>query len=242
MSYPHIQTNANNIEYIAPSVLRKGSIPRFRVIASTLVTGPENLFVVRTSNLEDFTRHFERILHIELRVTNTMHSSWSIFRQDRHWEDTREDSHFGLVLRHSIWDIKTDFAGRSFEKPNLYPNVTTAMYYVNDGQEKSLIPYIQELDTLISSGMHIIPRPDFDVWEWKELLVARLFDWGYAELSWSYSKHNLQSEKVAFRITYLIENIIENQRLQNITVESINMKYDILPQEVAILVTSSNEW
>lgn len=237
MLYPDIQTNANTLKYVAPSVLRQGSIPRFRIIASTLVTGPEDLFVVRSSMPEDFTRHFERILHIELRVTNNMHSSWSIFRQDRHWEDIREDGHIGLVLRHSTWNIKVDIESKAFAKTDLYPDLVTFMYYINDEQENDLIPYIQELDTLISCGVCITPRPDIDDWQWNELLIARMFDWGYTELSWNYSKHNPQCEKLVFEITQLIENVIDNQRSQDITVESINMKYDIHPQEVAILVT-----
>lgn len=240
MLYPDIQTNANTIKYVAPSVLRQGSIPRFRIIASTLVTGPEELFVIRTSMPEDFTRHFERILHIELRVTNNMHASWSIFRQDRHWEDIREDDHFGLVLRHSTWNIKADFESKAFTKTDFYPNLTTSMYYVNDGQENNLIPHIQELDTLISCGVCITPRPDVNQWQWKEILVARMFDWGYTELSWNYSQYNLQCEKVAFKIMQLIESVIANQCSQDITVESIHMKYDMLPQEVAILATPSS--
>jgi hypothetical protein len=235
------KTNANRVRNVQPKTAELGSLIRFYKIANDLVNGLSDLFVLRTPAPEDFKRHFERILHISLQVSNTSLTSWSIFRQNREWDAEPEEEHFGLVLRQARWDTITDLSKESYKRHNTQPSVTITTRYMTDDDCDDLLNEIQILDRLLIAGVNLEMRPETVSGEWDEIAISRAFDWGGVNLTWNVSRYNDRCETAAIAVTRTMEAILKEHSLKHPnTIEAIDMLYpSSRPETTALLFPSS---
>lgn len=159
------KSNAKQLYAAQPHVLREQSLPRLRAIAKTLVEGPTDLFVRRTSKKSDMKRHFEHILRIILDIPNVSYTAWSVFCREREWEAETDQSHPALILRHSIWNLRSDLKNEVYKSGLDQPSVSTSIYYVEKDRYSGLSTYIRNLDTILEQGVSIKPRPESSVWD-----------------------------------------------------------------------------
>lgn len=225
-------TNARFHRNIEPIIAEEGSLLRFRIVADTFIAGPADLFVLRTSALHEHKRQYERILHISLRIADTVLSSWAIYRQEREWETDIGKESVGMVLRRSKWDIKADLSSHSYRIIGAQPTISITTRYVDEASCTSLISSILELDRMLISGVSLNERSEFDQYEWHELAIFRALDWGILNLAWNFFRENVAVEELVFRITKEIDDVLDKVGDHKV-IELIEMLYESPRTEAA---------
>lgn len=134
--------------------------------------------------------------------------SWSIYSQDR--QELKN-----IIVRKVIWDMDKDTA---FAKKNVkthremvltsYPSIATFNKYILLPQSNSIIQMIKNLDEEVENGF-ILKENENPTWEWRDLELLRLYDWGQIHFTWSTEKKNENVEKTLKQLTSMLDSIVE---------------------------------
>lgn len=200
--------NAQNVVYEEKGVLRSNTFGCTMATANEIVFGPEDIFVCHTATDND--QHFERILRVLIRVPNRRVESWAVFRPEREWQDDHgEPVETPCVLRHSTWDIKADRLSEPW-KSGKGPTVFTKTRHVAEDHCRALAQQFTHLDSILVSGVQIeTSSRSYDEIKWQEISIYRAFDWGVTDMTWHFSRRNLQAELAAFDLARSIEETID---------------------------------
>lgn len=146
----------------------------------------------------------ERILRI-IRWNNVGASySWSIYAEDRHEFNK-------VVVKKVIWNMETDkkrmieFIDIDPEKVLMAcPDINIVSVYIDEKHSQQIVEAVKELDELAEKGI-VWDTEEHPTWEWKDLDILRLYDWGRVNLLWCPCKKCEELEKRMKRIIELID-------------------------------------
>lgn len=75
-----------------------------------------------------------------------------------------------------------------------YPSIATFNKYILLPQSNSIIQMIKNLDEEVENGF-ILKENENPTWEWRDLELLRLYDWGQIHFTWSTEKKMRMSRK-----------------------------------------------
>jgi len=168
---------------------------------------------------------YEQILRIRRWNTNKPSFSWTVYSAER--EELND-----IVVRKVIWDMDVDmkYAKEKIrnQKQDLlmnWPSITTQNNYIPSCCSENIIQMINNLDSIIKHGILLNANIN-PSWEWKDLELKRLYNWGQVHSTWSTNMKNVDVEN---RINMLITTLdsIENKACDEI--QAIYLNYSIPP-------------
>ena len=171
----------------------------------------------------------EYICILRIRIWNQMgkSSSWSIYSRDREVSDK-------LIIRRVVWDIDADETWvRSNIKENRelilkkWPSIEIRNVYLQASQNYTIIHLINNLDLEIENGF-VLHHNENPAWEWRDLEMLRLYNWGQIHFTWCASKKNEVVEK---KIRELISGLDFSIRKDNEQIYQMNFYYSVDPEE-----------
>ena len=158
--------------------------------------------------------------------------SWTIYSPER--EELR-----GIVIRKVEWDIGKDkelIKANIREFPQEYvekwPDITTVNYYIELSHYKDIRNALNNLDNIIRSGI-VLEKNDNPNWEWRDLEVKRLYDWGQIHNTWSTHMKNQRVENVLKTLIDILN--FYSDKIEN-KVQVIDLRYSVLPESYKSLI------
>jgi hypothetical protein len=172
--------------------------------------------------------NYEEILRIRKWNSGGRSYSWSIYSNER-----EEFSHCAtFTIRQVVWDLSCDKKDaqnriKKFREDLLeeWPTICTKNYCIDSKYNDEIIYHIEMLDGAIRNGINI-SNNDMPLWDWKDLELKRLLDWGNIQCTWSNNMQSKEVEGIILHIEKKLEDIICKPHRERY---SIDMNYSILP-------------
>lgn len=170
---------------------------------------------------------YEQIIRVRKWGTNGQCLSWSIYSTER-------ESMGDIVIRKVVWEMEQD---KIFVKKNIrekkrelltnWPSIICQTHYVCSAYSGDIARSVIELDNVIEEGILLEKNP-IPNWEWRDLEVKRLYDWGQVHNTWSTHRKNQVVEDSVHSLLMAIENYLNKNDEE---VEAIYLNYSIMPLE-----------
>lgn len=167
------------------------------------------------------------ILRIRIWNRKKKSFSWSIYSKDR--SDLKS-----VIIRKVIWDMDKDMDNiRKYALPEKkvilmsWPSIINDNKYLSKQESVNLVQKIRELDMMIENGF-ILHENNEITWEWRDLELLRLYDWGQIHFTWSQNRKN---EKVEKNIKDLILEIDSNIQKNYKNIYSLELNFSISPEK-----------
>ena len=230
--------NAKTVNEICSPILQL-SMLRFEAIFDFYSEEPSSINV--QLNQGEQKHKLEQILRIRKWGNNAKSYSWSIYSQQREWNENATND-FGidnnLIVRQVIWDMKVDADKSKNCSPianqhliDLWPSIYTKNFYIDSKESSELINQISDFDKLMEHGISLNSN-NSPSWNWKDLEVMRLFDWGQIHTTWSPIKGNVDIEK---KIDEFDEYLIIGR--STCEIHSLDLDYSINPEMFKKIIT-----
>lgn len=152
--------------------------------------------------------------------------SWSVYSNDR-------EKLGSIILRKVVWDSKRD---REFAKRNekehqetvlaMLPSIAIHNQYIAYPQSESIIQLVHELDAEIGNGF-ILHENDSERWEWRDLELRRLYNWGQVHMTWCPDKTN---ERVEQSIKKFVSGVNPLTEKNYEDIYSMDLNYALTPE------------
>jgi len=179
------------------------------------------------SEKEGNTVNYEQIIRVRKWGINGQCLSWSIYSTNR--EDIED-----IVIRKVIWDMKQDkeFVQRNIrdKKQELlknWPSILNQTNYIPSEYSEDMIKRVGELDNIIKNGI-LLEENINPNWEWRDLEIKRLYDWGQVHNTWS---THMRNQDVEDSINTLVLTIDAYLNKMSNKAETIYLNYSIMPSE-----------
>ncbi|MBD5466352.1 MAG: hypothetical protein HDR22_11190 [Lachnospiraceae bacterium] len=166
---------------------------------------------------------------LRIRFWNRMQksSSWSIYSKDR-------ENLNNIIIRRVIWDLNKDkeiakngIRENRAEALESWPSIAICNKYIFSPWSNHVIDLINGLDLEIKNGL-ILYENSNQTWEWRDLEMLRLYDWGQVHLTWCTDRKNEDLEK---RIKELIVGLDFTIERINEDIFSMTLNYSVNPEE-----------
>lgn len=188
---------------------------------------PNFITIKKSNNSSNFT--YEQILRIRIWRIKGESYSWCIYATDR-------QQFKSIIIRKVTWNMEDDkkeiknYAKSNREKIySAWPTITIYNNYINSSNSNEIINIINELDLLIKRGI-ILHDNTNSTWEWRELELRRLYDWGKIESVWCANKQNKAIEKKVKILVSKLDFMLNNKEILN-NIYSMVLNYSILPEK-----------
>lgn len=170
---------------------------------------------------------YEQILRIRMWNRNNQSYSWCIYANDRHEFNS-------IIIRKVTWDMENDKSNikkyTKSEKEKLlssWATIVTLNRYLDSSDSNEIIKMIKGLDLLIENGIMLYENAN-PTWEWRDLELLRLYDWGQIHNTWSTHRKNEDVENNINVFTSTLENFIE---LTKNNIYFMGLNYSIHPEK-----------
>ncbi len=171
-----------------------------------------------------------RILRIRIWNQRKRCVSWSVYSEERENLDK-------LVIRRVKWDMRKDEEWLTKQvKENRaaalkrQPTMEICNKFLLSNQSDSILRLIDSLDSKIENGFSLHEGSN-STWEWRDIEMLRLYDWGQVHLTWCPAKRNEEVERkmkeLAAGMDHAIEKADEN-------IFEMNLNYSNLLHEVGV--------
>ena len=151
---------------------------------------------------------FEHILRIRIWNQAGRCISWSIYSKDR------EELH-NLIIRRVIWNVEKDteivksmIRENREAALNLQPSLEIYKKYIPCVQANHIIRCIKNLDSETEHGF-LLHKNDNPTWEWRDIEMLRLYDWGQVHLTWCTEQKNESVEEKMKELISALDSFIE---------------------------------
>lgn len=213
--------NAEIIKEVCEPVIKLTMI-RYEEIFDFLSEEPPLLSIQKEKNSEKI--EYEQILRIR-KWDNKQSCSWCLYSQNR-------EEYESLVFRKVIWDMDMDrdhIRKNRNQKNNLleaWPSIITKNYYMDSVNTKKVAHYISDLDLVLDNGI-ILAENNNPKWEWRDIELRRLYDWGQLHCTWSPNRKSHEIERKMIDLTTYLDSLTD--LLRN-NIYCINLNYSLLPE------------
>lgn len=219
--------NNSNADVIIEKLVPKTKMVMIRFEAVFDYLSEEPAFISIKEKEDSMYEKYNCALRIRIWNSSKKSYSWSIY-----FGENQEINN--LVIRKVTWDIDKDIA---FAKSNIkenremvlktYPSISIDSEYIPHIESNRLIQMIKEFDEVIGSGFVLNDNIN-PTWEWRDLEIIRLYDWGKIHFIWCTNKKN---DKVEEKIKELIFHI--DMALNNCTkrINLMDLEYSITPEQ-----------
>lgn len=218
--------NNGNATVISEKVVSKTKIvmKRFENMFDYFSEEPVSIMAKEKENSAEY--EYTCILRIRIWNNREQSHSWSIYSRDR--EELNS-----LIIRKVTWDLDKDM---KYVKKNIkenrdvvlsaFPSIAICNKYILSSQSNQVIRRIKSLDEAIGKGFLLSDNKN-PKWEWRDLEVLRLYDWGQIHITWCTEKKNEKVEEKIKKLIMELNTVIEKCD-ENITSMTIN--YDSIPE------------
>jgi hypothetical protein len=225
--------NARTINEVCSPIL-KLSMLRYEAMFDFYSEEPYSINV-QLNEGEDRHR-FEQILRIRKWGMHAKSYSWCIYSQEREWnKDANNDIDIinGLIIRQVMWDMKSDIDKIKNSDQNdkqqlidAWPSLYTKNIYIDSKETADLVRMLSEFDQIIENGF-FVERNNNPDWNWKNVEIKRLFNWGQIHTTWSPSKENVEVEKKIEGLNEFFSLFIDRRTNE---IHSLDLDYSIKPE------------
>lgn len=176
---------------------------------------------------ESFKHKYEQILRIRRWNFKGKSIAWCIYSAER--ENLND-----IVVRNIIWNrdedviyAKNNNENRRQEVVNGWPSINVFQAFIPSTQAKDIIKMLDSLDSSIKKGivLEFNMKPE---WEWRDLELKRLYDWGQVHNTWSTNMKNGEVENKIDKLMHILETSMERDYQK---ISTIYLNYSILPEE-----------
>lgn len=218
--------NNGNATVISEKVVSKTKLvmKRFENMFDYFSEEPVSIMAKEKENSAEY--EYTCILRIRIWNNREQSYSWSIYSRDR--EELNS-----LIIRKVTWDLDKDM---KYVKKNIkenrdlvlseFPSIAICNKYILSSQSNQVIRRIESLDEVIGKGF-LLSNNKNPKWEWRDLEVLRLYDWGQIHITWCTEKKNEKVEEKIEKLIMELNTVIEKCD-ENITSMTIN--YDSIPE------------
>lgn len=186
---------------------------------------PSSILIKKENNNEEWIG--TSILRIRIWNRKNQSCSWSVYANDRH-EFNR------IVIRKVVWDMDKDIENaKVYAKKDkkelliLWPFITTFNKFIFTSEAENVIEMIKNFDSTIEKGIILYENKN-PTWEWRDIEVLRLYDWGQVHAIWNTNKKNEEIEEKIKKLISIFNLFIE-KTYDN--VHSMSLNYSINPEE-----------
>ena len=179
----------------------------------------------KENNIEE---EYTSILRIRIWNQRKRSVSWSIYSKDRERLEK-------LVIRRVKWDMCKD---EEWLRKHIKENRTTTLErqptmeisntFILLNQTDYILHLIDSLDSKIKNGFFLHENSN-PTWEWRDMEILRLYDWGQIHLIWCPDRKNEEVEEkikeLVLGMDYTIEKADEN-------IFEMNLNYSNLLHEI----------
>lgn len=227
---PQNNGNAKEINEICSTILPLSMI-RYEAIFDFYTQEPK--IIHAKLKKDDEYNQFEQIFRMRKWNIKGVSYGISIFSQYREWNNEGEDIPKDLAIRLVEWNMDLDInkikkcsQEQKKELLNHWPSIQIVNFYVGEECSKELIKVIEDLDSIINESIVFkdVAIPSFD---YRDIEIRRLYNWGSINLVWSPTKENKEIEYKVESIEKCIRKVIKET---NNEIESILLDYEILPE------------
>ncbi len=232
--------NAKSINEICSSIIQL-SMLRYEAIFDFYSEEPSSIKVQLKQGEDKYK--IEQILRIRKWGNNTKSFSWCIYSQQREWNQNGNsdlDNVYNLIVRQVVWDMKSDVDKIKNSSPNTkqqlvdtWPTIFTKNVFIDSKETTELVKQISEFDKIIEHGI-LLNSNNNPSWNWKDLEVKRLFDWGQIHTTWSPSKENADVEMKIDEFDEYLSLIIDRSTNE---IHSLDLDYSIYPEMFKKIIT-----
>lgn len=175
-------------------------------------------------------KEYTRILRIRIWNQRKRCISWSVYSEERENLDK-------LVIRRVKWDMRKDEEWLTKHvKENRaaalkrQPTMEICNIFLLSNQSDPISRLIDSLDSEIKYGFSLHENSN-PTWEWRDMEMLRLYNWGQVHLTWCPDRKNEEVERkmkeLAAGMDYAIEKADEN-------IFEMNLNYSNLLHEVGV--------
>lgn len=176
------------------------------------------------SSEEDYIR----ILRIRIWNQRKRSVSWSVYSEERENLDK-------LVIRRVKWDMRKDeeWLTKHVEKNRAaalkrQPTMEICNKFLPSSQSDSISRLIDNLDSEIKYGFSLHEDSN-STWEWNDIEILRLYDWGQIHLTWCPARKNEEVERKMRELAAGVDDAIEKA---DENIYEMNLNYSNLLHEV----------
>ncbi len=167
---------------------------------------PATIFVKLDQNDEGCV--CEQILRIRAWQNHGQFYSLSIYAEDR--IELRN-----LIIRSVVWEAEKDKAevmtrikqDRESVLASM-PLITAKTVHIASLYYEQVLQLVRKLDALIENGI-VLHENENPTWEWRDLEVRRVYNWGQTHAIWSTSKKNADVEDQVKTATGALNRILD---------------------------------
>ena len=226
MSGNNFPINNSNADIIVEATTPESHIvmQKFESIFDFFSEEPSSIVVEAKEGISE--DNYICVLRIRIWNAEKKSYSWSVYSPRRH-----ELS--GLVIRKTVWNMKQDlkFAMSKVKESrdevlSSCPSITIYNKYISPLFSNDISQLIASLDSEIGSGF-ILTENQNPTWEWRDLEILRLYDWGQLHFTWSPNKTNEQVEKKLKSLILNLDTIISEDSDK---IFKMKFNYSILPE------------
>lgn len=185
---------------------------------------PSSILIKKENNKEWIAN---AILRIRIWHRKNQSYSWSVYANDRHEFNK-------IVIRKVVWDMDKDIenarvcANKDKKKLLiLWPFITTFNKFISACEAANVIEMIKNLDSTIEKGIILYENKN-PTWEWRDIEVFRLYDWGQVHAIWNTNKKNEEIEKKVKKLISILNLLIEKT---HDNIYSMSLNYSINPEK-----------
>lgn len=179
----------------------------------------------------------EQILRLRRWNTNDKSYSWSIYSSDRETLDN-------LVVRKVTWDsnadvknMKESIRDHKEEILKCWPFINMYNLRLNTILSEKVVEIINKLDIKIENGI-VLSKNEFPNFEWRNIELRRIYDWGMVHSIWSTHKKNEEVESRMVELISFLDNLLGKDYVK---IPSIRLNYSMLPELYKTLVVEKNK-
>lgn len=194
--------------------------------------------IIAKSKVDTGSKSHEQILRIRKWQTQGQSYSWSIYNEER------EDFSSNFIIRKVVWKQNLDKvkiqknAGTSREELlTSWPTIQTTTIFLEANFKNDIVQLMSEMDSILDAGIKLSDNEN-PIWEWRDIEIKRLSDWGQINLTWSNNKINQKIENKILELETLLEKIVTKEHPN---IYSMKFNYSMLPETFQKIVVEGEK-
>jgi len=215
--------NYGNVDIIAEisQPVMKLSLLRYEAIFDFYSEEPQTIIMQKGKEKQKIV--CEQILRIRRWNISNKSYSWMVYSSDR---ETLKN----LVVRKVIWDrtadvtyVKENTCDQKEEVLKSWPSLELQNICVDSVYVEKAMTKIKELDQKIENGI-LLNKNRTPHFEWKDIELKRLYNWGIIHSTWSTYKENKEVEIKIKELILLLNGLLDKEHKK---IHSLKLDYSM---------------
>lgn len=138
-----------------------------------------------------------------------------------------------IIVRKVTWDRDIDLSfTKEMDKKQVqnladWPSIEIQHTFIPSFYAANIIKMIDNLDSVIQNGI-LLKQNVYPNWEWRDLELKRLYDWGQIHNTWSTNMKNEEVENKIAKLIDTLEVVVESEYQE---IQAVYLNYSTLPDE-----------